>query len=238
MQPSWRLHSQSQDELDQGVLSPQIITCTRALQARAAAYEHQAHLQDVHDVSEGGGHMGFFIQQAQQSLERGKGLKGMPWMFGPLKPASSNAKVPKREIDLAEQDVSVLVGALPRASRGRPATQHTQLASTGKKERHLCAAAYLRTAVEMQIGLKHKRGTRWNLFSAAAAAQGCSRVGVSVDADSGRELGKPQLTARLQHTPELLLCWWWMTASLGTCQDNHNQAVIVLLASIGNQPPH
>jgi len=31
MQPSRRLHSQSQDELDQGVLSPHIITCTRAL---------------------------------------------------------------------------------------------------------------------------------------------------------------------------------------------------------------
>ncbi len=40
--------------------------------------------QDVDDVSEGGGHMGFFSQQAQQSLERGKGLEGMPGVFGPL----------------------------------------------------------------------------------------------------------------------------------------------------------
>ena len=41
--------------------------------------------EDVDDVSEGGGHAGFFIQQAQQSLERGKGLEGMPGVFGPLK---------------------------------------------------------------------------------------------------------------------------------------------------------
>jgi len=41
--------------------------------------------QDVDDVSEGGGHMGFFTQQAEQSHERGKGLEGMPGVFGPLK---------------------------------------------------------------------------------------------------------------------------------------------------------
>ncbi len=29
--------------------------------------------------------MGFFTQQAEQSLERGKGLEGMPGVFGPLK---------------------------------------------------------------------------------------------------------------------------------------------------------
>ena len=50
--------------------------------------------------------------------------------------------------------------ALAGPAEGGLLHSKTQLLQTGKEERHLCAAACLQWAVEMQIGLEHEKGTR------------------------------------------------------------------------------